>query len=242
MESVSEKIGQIADLLKLLGLSSYESQGFAALVYHGVANADTIADSAKIPRTSAYKVMESLVEKGFARFSEGRPRMFKPEELSTIRARYEEKLDQLFMELRRLEEMLPSRGEPQLVYTITQKEKVLEKIEELINLSERELYISTPQVREIRLELKKAIENAVKRGVNVVFVVPYTKKVPPNVMVYRKDGLIATDAVSDRCRAILASPDLEACGYTDNPSLALHVYQFISMLIETSSGGGNEVR
>lgn len=235
MEAISDQLTRIAEMLKILGLSSYEAQGFAALVYHGVANADTVADSANIPRTSAYKVMESLVEKGFAKFTEGRPRMFKPEDMNKIRADFEGKLYDLFLELRKLQDMLPSKGEPQLVYTIYGKEQVMEKLAETFNLSEKEIYICTPRVREIRTELKKTIDNAVKRGVNVVFVTPPNRKVPPNINVYRKEGLIATDVVSDKSRAMLASPDMEACGYTDNPVLALHVYQFINMIIDTST-------
>ena len=39
-----------------------------------------------------------------------------------------------------------------------------------------------------------------------------------------EEGLIATDVVADRSRALLAGPDLNACGYTDNPALALHIF------------------
>ncbi len=58
-----------------------------------------------------------------------------------------------------------------------------------------------------------------------------TRGCPPNITVYRKEGLIATDIVSDKTRALLAGADLDACGYTDNPALALHVYQFITMMM-----------
>ncbi|MCL5803141.1 MAG: TrmB family transcriptional regulator [Thermoplasmataceae archaeon] len=231
MEANSDQLNRIHEMLKVLGLSAYEAQGFAALVYHGVANADTVADTAKIPRTSAYKVMESLVEKGFAKETEGRPRMFKPENMGKIKAEYEEKLDELFKSLRELQDMLPSKGEPQLVYTIYGTQKVMGKLSEMFNLTENEIFICTPKVREIRIELRKNIDNAIKRGVKVVFVTPPNKRVPSNITVYRKDGLIATDVVSDQTRALLAGPELDACGYTDNPALALHVYQFINMMI-----------
>ena len=93
--------------------------------------------------------------------------------------------------------------------------------------------ICTPKVREIRTELKKNLDNAIKRGVKVIFVTPPNKRIPPNTVVYRKEGLIATDVASDQVRAMLAGPELDACGYTDNPALALHVYQFINMMIES---------
>ncbi|MCL4332417.1 MAG: TrmB family transcriptional regulator [Candidatus Thermoplasmatota archaeon] len=235
MEINSDQMSRIMNSLKLLGLSSYEAQGFAALVYHGVANADTIAESAKIPRTSAYKVMESLVEKGLARETEGRPKMFKPEDLNVVKNQTEARIKTLFEDLRFLQEVITSKGEPQLVYTIYGNEKVFMKLQEMINLTEHDLYICTPRVREIRTELKKSIENAVKRGVRVVFVTPPNKRVPEHTESFIVDGLIATDVVSDGARALLAGPEMEACGYTDNPALAMHVYQFIQMLIEKRS-------
>lgn len=228
-------MGRTTEMLKMLGLSSYEAQGFAALVYHGVANADTVADTARIPRTSAYKVMESLVQKGLAKETEGRPRMFKPEDMGKIRGDFEKKLNDLFIDLKNLQDILPSKGEPQLVYTIYGSAQVMEKLKEMINLTETELYVCTPRVKEIRTELKKQLENAIKRNIRIVFVTPPNKRVPANVEVFRKEGLIATDVVSDQKRAMLAGPDLDACGYTDNPALALHVYQFINMMLASGS-------
>ncbi|MGC8515661.1 MAG: TrmB family transcriptional regulator [Thermoplasmata archaeon] len=235
MEINPELMSRTTDMLKMLGLSSYEAQGFAALVYHGVANADTVADTAKIPRTSAYKVMESLVQKGLAKETEGRPRMFKPEDMGKIRGDFEKKLNDLFIDLKNLQDILPSKGEPQLVYTIYGSAQVMEKLKEMINLTETELYVCTPRVKEIRTELKKQLENAMKRNIRIVFVTPPNKRVPPNVEVFRKEGLIATDVVSDQKRAMLAGPDLDACGYTDNPALALHVYQFINMMLASGN-------
>ncbi len=233
MEANAEQLSKIAEMLKLLGLSSYEAQGFVALVYHGVANADTVADTANIPRTSAYKVMESLVQKGFAKETDGRPRMFKPDDMSRIRSEFQERFDKLFRSLKDLQDMLPSKGEPQLVYTIYGSQQVMNKLTEMINLTEKELIICTPKVKEIRTELKKFIDNAIKRGVKVTFVTPPNKRIPPNTQVFRKEGLIATDVVSDQIRAMIAGPEIDACGYTDNPALALHVYQFINMIIES---------
>ncbi|MCL4451254.1 MAG: TrmB family transcriptional regulator [Candidatus Thermoplasmatota archaeon] len=235
MEINPELMSRTTDMLKMLGLSSYEAQGFAALVYHGVANADTVADTAKIPRTSAYKVMESLVQKGLAKETEGRPRMFKPEDMGKIRGDFEKKLNDLFIDLKNLQDILPSKGEPQLVYTIYGSTQVMEKLKEMINLTESELYVCTPRVKEIRTELKKQLENAAKRNIRIVFVTPPNKRVPANVEVFRKEGLIATDVVSDQKRAMLAGPDLDACGYTDNPALALHVYQFINMMLASGN-------
>ncbi|MCL4438908.1 MAG: TrmB family transcriptional regulator [Candidatus Thermoplasmatota archaeon] len=232
MEANTGQLDEISEMLKLLGMSSYEAQAFSALIYHGVANADTVADTARIPRTSAYKVMEALVQKGFAKETEGRPKMFRPVDLGKLRSEYQDRFDLLFKRLKELQDAVPSKGEPQLVYTIYGNQKVMAKMAEMVNLAEKELIICTPKVREIRTELKKNLEYAIKRGVKVIFVTPPNKRVPQDAEVYRKDGLIATDIVSDQSRAMLAGPDMDACGYTDNPALALHVYQFVRMIMQ----------
>ena len=95
-------------------------------------------------------------------------------------------------------------------------------------------------MKEIRMEMKKNIENAMRRNVKVIFVTPPNKRVPQNAQIFRKEGLIATDVVADRSRALLAGPDLNACGYTDNPALALHVFQFVQMIIDSSDFNAKE--
>ena len=76
------------------------------------------------------------------------------------------------------------------------------------------------------------MENAVKRGVDLVVITAPGQKAPGGVRVVRRSGLIATDVISDGTRALLASPDLNACGYTDNPALAEHLERFLEILME----------
>ena len=51
--------------LEATGLSSYESKAYVGLVAMGFGTADEIAGLSRIPRTSSYKVLKSLEEKGF---------------------------------------------------------------------------------------------------------------------------------------------------------------------------------
>ena len=52
--------------LEMLGLSQYEARAYMALIAHGYGDAETIAQTAGIPRTSGYKVLQSLQEKGLS--------------------------------------------------------------------------------------------------------------------------------------------------------------------------------
>src|SRR5437870_10283509 len=85
--------------LESIGLSSYEARGYIALVAHGHGSAEMIAETARIPRTSAYKVLQSLVTKGFAISTRGRPTIFKPEPPAKIKEKVIEQLGESFDKL-----------------------------------------------------------------------------------------------------------------------------------------------
>src|SRR5271170_5090759 len=74
----SEEFRRAADVLGKVGLTHYEARAYIALVARGVGDASTLAAAAGIPRTSAYKVLESLAEKGYARPTGGKPILFRP--------------------------------------------------------------------------------------------------------------------------------------------------------------------
>ena len=63
---VEKEFTQIASVLGNLGLSNYEARAYVALILRTHATAEDIAELAVIPRTSAYKSLQSLVTKGFA--------------------------------------------------------------------------------------------------------------------------------------------------------------------------------
>ncbi|MEM3260160.1 MAG: helix-turn-helix domain-containing protein, partial [Thermoplasmata archaeon] len=57
---IEKTIKGIVDGLKILGLTEYEAKAFMALILLGGGEADNVAEFGKIPRTSVYKVLESL--------------------------------------------------------------------------------------------------------------------------------------------------------------------------------------
>lgn len=231
-EELEREFKNVSGKLESLGLSAYESKAYIALVAHGYGNAELIAKTAQIPRTSAYSVLKSLETKGFAIATSGRPVIYKPEPPSKIFERVKGELEETFQKLDLIHEILTERGEPQLVYTITGKEKVTEKIGELLDKSNKNFIISTPVISEVRVKLKKKIENAKKRGIEITIITAPGQKIPREVKVVRRKGLIATDVISDGRTALIASPDLNACGYIENAYLARHLEQFLEILME----------
>ncbi len=232
MAQVKDELESIRVGLEVVGLSPYESKAYIALVIHGYGNAETIATTGMLPRTSSYKVLESLVEKGYANVAEGRPRIYKPVRPRTIYERISGELKNVFDKLEMLQEIISEIGEPQLFFMIYGKDKVVAKIGELIDTSTEFFVISTPSFSEIYSKLEKNFQNALKRGIDITVISTPTQRVPREFKVVKKERLVATDIASDKKKAMLASSELEACGYTDNASLVEHLNRFLEILIE----------
>ena len=222
----------VSRTLESIGLSSYEARGYVALVAHGYGSAEAIAETAKIPRTSAYKVLQSLCTKGFAISTKGRPTIFKPESPGKIKLKVTEHIAETFDRLEMLYETLRDKGEPQLVYTIAGRGRVLEKIGELLDSCQEAFLIATPTMHEIRETLSKKMENAVHRNIRLTIITEPLQRVPEGSQVYWRKGLLATTIIADAERALLASPDLAASGYTDNANLAWYLESFLQILID----------
>jgi sugar-specific transcriptional regulator TrmB len=222
----------LADKLAMLGLSPYEARAYIALVAHGYGNADVIATTAQIPRTSSYKILQSLEGKGFAIGTQGRPKIFKPEPPTNIYDRFEKDLDETFEKLALLHEIVHDRGMPQLIFTIAGKDKVIEKIGELLDKSTKSFMISTPAFSSVRDKLQKRFQSAVSRGVKITIVTAPTQGSADYAKVVHRKGLLATDVITDDAAALIAAPDLSACGYTDNELLARHLQDFLEIMLE----------
>ncbi len=230
--SLERALQQLATGVERVGLSPYEAKMYIALIAHGYGPADTIAATADIPRTSAYKVLQSLQEKGFAMATAGRPRIFKPEPPLRVCDRIVGEIETTFDRLAMLHEIVRERGTPQLIFTITGKERTLEKIGELLDQSTERVIISTPLLSEIRRVLEKQLNAAVRRDVDILIITAPGQKVPEGARVVRKQSLVATDVVCDNQLALIAAADLSACGYTDNALLAEHLQHFLEIVSE----------
>jgi sugar-specific transcriptional regulator TrmB len=237
---IAAEFKEAAARLGMIGLSPYEAMTYIALVAHGFGDAETIASTAQIPRTSSYKVLQSLQRKGFAIATSGRPVIYKPEPPAKMRQMVESQILETFEKLELLHEIVGEKGEPQLIYTITGRQKVLAKIGEMLDLATSTFLISTPVFADIRDGMARKFQNALQRGVAVTVITAPFQRVKDDVNVVRNSSLIATDVISDQERALLASLDLSTCGFTDNPELARHLLRFLEILINSSQPQGDQ--
>lgn len=230
--SLEKEFLDLSSRLHGIGLSTYEANVYIALVVHGYGDVETIAKTSKVPRTSTYKTLHSLVDKGFAIEIEGKPKIFKPEAPSIVCDRRIQEMNDIFGRLNLLHNIGEEKGDPQIIYTIHGKAKVLKKIGQVMDTCTTTFIISTSTFKEIFLVLEKQIRNMINRGVEMTVITTPFQKVPDGITVVRKNRVGATDLVCDHEKAILASMDLNVCGYTDNSSLAIHFERFLYMVLE----------
>jgi sugar-specific transcriptional regulator TrmB len=228
----SDEFRQAAEVLGKVGLTQYEARAYIALVGRGVGDAATLATAAGIPRTSAYKVLESLAEKGYAQPTGGKPILFRPTPPLVVAESLKGAIQEVFEKLALLHRVVAEHGEPQLVYLLSEREKVVAKIGDLLEQSTRTFILTTPLVADLRDELGKKLQHAVKRGVRVTFVTAPLQRVPEGVEYVPRENLLATEVLADGEHALLAAPGLDACGFTDNPILIAHLKQFLEVILE----------
>jgi len=236
LKGVEEEYVKIASVLRMIGLSDYESRSYTALIAQGRGTADEVAGLAGIPRTSAYKAMQALKDRGYVTMSEGRPAIFHPVPPREIREKFIQEVDETFDKLEAVRGILSEKGTPQLVFTILGRERVLSKIGEILDSATSRLFISTPSMPAIRTLHSQRFRDAIKRGVEITLVVEPFVKVPESTKVYRRSGLLATDVISDGNQALIASPDLSICGYSDNSFLAGHLEGFMLGALDRARG------
>jgi sugar-specific transcriptional regulator TrmB len=233
-----DEFRRAVEVLGRVGLTVYEARAYIALVARGVGDAAALAETAQIPRTSAYKVLESLAEKGYAAPAGGKPLLYRPKPPAEVAVSLKQDIQEVFEKLELLHTMVGQHGEPQLVYLLSGREKVLAKIGEMLDQATQEFILTTPQISELREELRKQVGNALKRGVQVTFVTGPHQKVPEGIRVLARENLLATEVLADGAHALLAAPGLDACGFTDNPILTAHLKQFLDVVLDVGTPKG----
>lgn len=233
-ESLLREYAAVSRTLQDIGLTDYESRAYLALVALGTSRANDVAEVSQIPRTSAYKVMLSLEAKGFVRSKQGRPRAFTAVDPSEMGRALAARVEDAFGKISRVKDLLSERGVPQQVFTMLGRDRVVEKVGEMLDKSEQSLVLSSPSISVLTRRLKRQFASAVSRGVRVTVITSPFVKVPRGARVIRRKGLIATDVIADGRTALIAAPDLSACGYTDNEALSKHLEDFLNIMAESA--------
>lgn len=175
--------------LKKLGLTTYESQAYIALLKLGDAEADEIALNAKIPMGRIYNVLSSLEEYHLVRAQETRPRRYVGVDPATALKRLcaskQVKLDQESKKIQAVADDLTnelsgivSTKTEKSFWTVALGNERHELIKEIISGSRKELLFFMPSrmtserirndlLRDDYIEILDALYGAIKIGVNV---------------------------------------------------------------------------
>jgi sugar-specific transcriptional regulator TrmB len=165
-----------------VGFTTYESEAYLALLSKRMMTAEEISRTTSVPITRVYGTLEQLMQKGFAKIVQGRPRRYhaispeqaKREYLTHLRQNFETELLTIDETLRHLQRQV----EPIYVESHLQvkAEELLEPLADLRAMERRtidyierasgEILISTALFAWLP-RIKPQLRNAVKKGVEV---------------------------------------------------------------------------
>jgi len=170
------------EYLRRTGFTAYESEAYLALLSKKELTAEEISHVTSIPITRVYGTLEQLMQKGFARIAQGRPKKFhaippeqaKREYLKNLRQNFETNLVTVEEILRHLQTLV----EPMYVESHLQvkAEELLEPLEDLHIMEKRtsnclqeaseEVLISTALFSWLP-KVKDQLRSAARRGAKI---------------------------------------------------------------------------
>jgi sugar-specific transcriptional regulator TrmB len=217
--------------LRELGLSSYESQAYVALIRNPNISAPQLCNESGIPDSKIYFALEELQKKGLIVVSEGVPRHYvalRPKQAlsklkSLISVEYEAQLDKLNQLTIALEPLYAraERDDIELAYVVKGFENVLKKMKELVKDAKREVVVFIPNLS-IYDQFEEQLRGLRRTGVKVRAAVPPAilkqmdrsafseiREMSPNcedcwlVVVDGKTVISSSQWTTERCYAIL---------------------------------------
>lgn len=163
------------ELLKELGMKTYQAECFAALNTIPSGTAREISEVADVPRTRVYDATEALAEQGFIEVQHTNPQRFRAiplaEAVRTLREQYERRIERLHETLQELELDAADREmEAPEVWTVSAEESLDARVAENVLGAEEEVVIVVAAERGWTPELETAVQTVVDRGIEVVVV------------------------------------------------------------------------
>ncbi len=191
---------EVINQLKDIGLNSYESKLWLALLAKGVASAGELSDMANVPRSRSYDVLESLEKKGFIIMKIGKPIKYiavQPEHvIDNVRKRLVEDVDlqdkllskigqsPLIDELKLMYKSGVREIDPlELTGSLKGRKNLYHHIERMIKNAEKSVILTTTAAGILRKKdvLRNALRKAKERRVKVRVVAPITSEMKPQL-------------------------------------------------------------
>lgn len=183
-----------------MGLNSYEAKLWLALLSKGVAAAGELSDTAGVPRSRSYDVLESLEKKGFIIMKVGKPIKYiavQPEHvIENVRKKLVEDAETQDKFLSRIEQS-PLIDELKTIYksgvseidpldltgSLKGRKNLYNHLERMIRAAEKSIVISTTTAGILRKKdaLRKELRKAKERKVKIRIVANITPEAKPQI-------------------------------------------------------------
>jgi sugar-specific transcriptional regulator TrmB len=179
--------------LKDLGLNSYESKVWVALLSRGISTAGELSDIANVPRSRSYDVLESLEKKGFVIMKLGKPIKYiaipPKEAIERIKKKIKktaQEEENLLNELKKSEVLkeltelhangIDAQDPSDITGSVKGRDSIYNHLVFQIKNAKESIVISTTETGLARKSksLLRHIKKAKNRGVNVKFFAPLT--------------------------------------------------------------------
>ena len=166
--SVSE---EAIKTLREIGLTSYETRAYLALIQSGVMTASHVSESSEVPYSKIYETLNSLQRKGWIETEKGRPTQYYPKSPSeaflAMRLRLEEKTrlwkQAIIDELQPLYERREFREKPD-IWILRGESSVLAKLQEMLDGARNELMVAAPGLARVFMEAGVPALNRLQSG------------------------------------------------------------------------------
>jgi len=161
---------KFVEQLKLFNLTEYESKTYLALVAQGPSTVKEVRETAAIPYSREYDVLQSLESRGFVESQPGRPKRFKAVSPEKILEKELKARKRAVKALRKFADSIKEKHGRNMemenvIWTLKGKEKIREKMAEMIQGAGKEILIIGRDP--ITSELEEALKEAGKRGVKI---------------------------------------------------------------------------
>jgi sugar-specific transcriptional regulator TrmB len=228
----------LLEQLKDIGLTSYEAKAYVALAGLGPSEPKRIASDARIPYPSAYTALKTLESKGWVEQVVKKPVTYRAKNPANVKAMVSSKLEDAFKELQKIYRSEPTE-EAELVYTLRGRERVLNKVYEMLLGAKRSVMLVAPSMGFEDAKITELLAELVGRGIEVRAICDDegVGLLPPGVEI-RTGNHVAFDLLVDDNVALIGLPDHSACGWVDSPAVASHLKEFLELLWNTSSPAG----
>ena len=157
--------------LRQIGLTSYETRAYLALIESGVMTASQVSERSDVPYSKIYETLNSLQRKGWIETKKGRPTRYYPkapsEAFQATRLRLEENIrlwnQAVIEELQPLYERREFREKPD-IWILRGESSVLAKLQEMLDGARKELMVAAPGFARVFMDAGVPALNRLQSG------------------------------------------------------------------------------